>query len=190
MSTNIEQNEEWGTQIHASAYVDIDAYLSSNPIGKGTKVWHYSRVMPSAIIGKNCTIGQGCFIAGIIGDRCKIQNNAQIFDGVIIKDDVFIGPSTIFSNVRNPRSFIEQKDNFEQTIIEEGVTIGAGAIIRCGITIGEYAFVGCGSVITKNVKPYSMVYGNPAQQFGWVCKNGHRKTRRAETCKVCGDENG
>jgi len=143
-------------------------------VGIETKVWHFSHIADSARIGENCNIGQNCYIAGIIGDRCKIQNNVSIYKGVEIGDNVFLGPSCVFTNVLRPRAFIEQKDNFQKTIIKRGATIGANATIVCGITIGEYAFVGAGSVVTKDVRDYGLVVGNPARLIGKVTKKGNK----------------
>lgn len=146
-------------------------------IGKGTKIWHWSHVSNNSKIGKNSTLGQGCFIGNNvkIGNNCKIQNNVSIFDGVTIEDGVFVGPSTTFTNIKNPRSFINQKNKFIKTIVKKGVSIGANSTIVCGIKLGEYCLVGAGSVVTKNVKKYNLVYGNPAQVKGFVDKTGKKK---------------
>jgi len=146
--------------IHESSYVDDGAL-----IGEGTKIWHFSHIMSKAKIGKNCTIGQNVFIADnvILGNNCKVQNNVSIYEGLIIEDDVFIGPSVVFTNVKKPRSFISQKDKYIKTVIKKGATIGANSTIICGVTIYEYSFIGAGSVITKNVLANTMVFGNPAK---------------------------
>ena len=155
--------------VHASSVIDNGAV-----IGDGTSIWHFCHVMPSAIIGMNCNLGQNTFIDNNvhIGDRVKIQNNVSVYNGVIIEDDVFIGPAVVFTNVTNPRSFIERKEEFKSTLVKKGATIGANATIICGNEIGEYAMVAAGSVVTKDVQPYSIVMGNPAKHTGWVSKEG------------------
>ncbi|ADY53758.1 transferase hexapeptide repeat containing protein [Pseudopedobacter saltans DSM 12145] len=155
--------------IHETAVVDKGA-----SIGKGTKIWHFVHVCSTAVIGRNCTIGQNVFIGEnvVIGDGVKIQNNVSVYEGVILKDNVFIGPSVVFTNVINPRAFINRKDEFKKTIICEGVSIGANSTIVCGNSIGEYAFIGAGSVLTKNVGPYELWYGNPAEYRRKVNKEG------------------
>lgn len=152
-------------------------------IGEGTKIWHFSHIMSSAIIGKGCTLGQNVYIAANvkIGDNVKIQNNVSIYEGVTCEDDVFIGPSAVFTNVINPRSAIQRKSEYKTTRIKKGATIGANATILCGIEIGEYSFVGAGAVLTKNVKNYALVMGNPARQTGWISTHG---------AKLAFDENG
>jgi len=153
---------------HDTAIVDDGAI-----VGSGSKIWHFSHIM-QAIIGENCTIGQNVFIANnvTLGDNIKIQNNVSVYEGVELEADVFIGPSVVFTNVINPRSFIERKTEYQKTIIKKGATIGANATIICGNTIGEYAFVGAGTVVTKPVKNFELVVGNPARHKGWVCKCG------------------
>ncbi len=157
--------------IHTTAVIDEGAI-----IGEGTFIWHFSHVMPKAIIGRNCNIGQNCFIDNnaLIGDRVKIQNNVSVYSAVIIEDDVFIGPSVVFTNVINPRSFINRKAEFKTTLVKKGCTIGANATIICGNIIGEYALVGAGAVVTCNVLPYELVMGNPASHGGWVSKSGEK----------------
>lgn len=156
---------------HPSAIVDEGA-----TIGEGTKVWHFCHIMPKALIGCNCILGQNVFVDNnvTVGNGVKIQNNVSLYNGVIIEDDVFLGPSVVFTNVINPRSFIERKTEFKKTVVRRGATIGANATIVCGIEIGEYALVGAGSVVTKNVWPFSLIYGAPARHQGWVSKAGHR----------------
>jgi UDP-2-acetamido-3-amino-2,3-dideoxy-glucuronate N-acetyltransferase len=156
--------------IHPAAIVDEGA-----SIGKGTKIWHFCHIMPGAIIGANCTLGQNVFVDGgvHIGNGVKIQNNVSVYKGVLIEDDVFLGPSVVFTNVINPRSFIDRKAEFRQTLIQRGATIGANATIVCGLEVGEYAMIGAGSVITKNVPSFSLYYGNPARQKGWISKMGY-----------------
>lgn len=155
--------------IHPTAVIDSGA-----TIGAGTYVWHFCHVMPLAIIGSGCKLGQNVFIDNNvkIGNGVKIQNNVSIYNGVNIEEDVFIGPSVVFTNVINPRSFIERKNEFKPTLIKKGATIGANATIVCGITIGEYALIGAGTVVTKDVAAYAMVVGNPARQLGWVSEAG------------------
>ncbi|MBN2711317.1 MAG: N-acetyltransferase [Planctomycetes bacterium] len=157
--------------IHPSSVVDDGAI-----IGDGTKIWHFCHVFSGAKIGRNCGIGQGCSIAKtvVIGDGCKLQNGISVYDGVVLEEDVFCGPHMVFTNVHNPRAFVERKHEYRQTRICKGASIGAGAVIVCGITVGAYAFVGAGSVVTKDVKPYALVYGNPARQYGWVSREGDK----------------
>lgn len=151
--------------IHESSYVDDGA-----SIGEGSKIWHFCHVMPGARIGENCVLGQNVNVGSkaVIGNGVKIQNNVSIYDDVIIEDDVFLGPSCVFTNVINPRAFVERKNEYKKTVVKKGASIGANATIICGVTIGEYALVGAGSVVTKDVPPYALVYGNPARQHGFV----------------------
>ncbi len=157
-----------GIFIHPTAIIDEGC-----SIGEGSRIWHFSHIMPCKI-GKNCIIGQNVFIGRdvVLGNNVKVQNNVSIFTGVICEDDVFLGPSMVFTNVINPRSHIERKHEFKTTIVKKGATIGANATIICGITIGEYALIGAGSVVTKSIKPYALVMGNPAKQTGWVSEYG------------------
>lgn len=168
--------------IHPTAIIDEGA-----KIGEGTKIWHFCHVMPSAIIGANCIIGQNAFIDNntIIGNGVKIQNNVSVYNGVIVEDDVFLGPSMVFTNVINPRSFIERKNEFKKTVVKKGATIGANATIVCGIEIGEYAFIGAGSVVTKPVPAFALAYGNPAKHYGWVSKHGHKLAFNSKNEAVC-----
>jgi len=143
-------------------------------IDEGTKIWHFSHLMPNITIGKNCTIGQNVFIGREvgIGNNVKIGNNVSIFEGVTLEDDVFCGPSCVFTNVKVPRSYISQKSNYVPTTVKKGATIGANATIVCGNTIGKFSFIGAGAVVTKDVPDYALVYGNTAQIQGWICECG------------------
>jgi UDP-2-acetamido-3-amino-2,3-dideoxy-glucuronate N-acetyltransferase len=156
--------------IHETAVVDAGA-----GIGAGTKIWHFSHLSASCVVGEGCIIGQNVFIDNNVrvGAGVKIQNNVSLYNGVIIEDEVFLGPSCVFTNVINPRAFIERKHEFKQTTVRRGATVGANATIVCGIIIGEYALVGAGSVVTKDVAPYALVYGNPAVQLGWISRLGY-----------------
>ena len=145
-------------------------------IGQGTKIWHFSHVMKGAVIGECCNIGQNVVISPDVrlGRNVKVQNNVSIYTGVICEDDVFLGPSMVFTNIVNPRSAIIRKDSYVTTIVEKGASIGANSTIVCGHTIGSYAFIGAGAVVTKDVKPYALVVGNPARQTGWMSEYGHK----------------
>jgi UDP-2-acetamido-3-amino-2,3-dideoxy-glucuronate N-acetyltransferase len=159
-------------------------------IGKGTRIWHFSHIMPGASIGGNCVIGQNVFIGkGVkIGNNVKIENNVSVFEGVTLEDDVFCGPSCVFTNVINPRSFVSRKHEFKPTLVKKGATIGANATIVCGNSIGQYAFIGAGSVVTTDVPDYALVYGNPARIQGWVCQCGAKLPQDGDkyTCPGCG----
>lgn len=156
--------------VHTSAVIDEGA-----SIGSGTKIWHFSHVMSSAVIGNHATIGQNVYIDRnvSIGNRVKIQNNVSVYTGVYVEDDVFIGPSVVFTNVLNPRSFVERKNEFRSTYVRRGASIGANATILCGVDIGSYAMIGAGAVIIENVMPFALVVGNPGKQVGWVSKWGN-----------------
>jgi len=145
-------------------------------IGKGTKIWHFSHVMTGSVIGENCNIGQNVVISPDVrlGKNVKVQNNVSIYTGVICEDDVFLGPSMVFTNIVNPRSAIVRKNSYVRTIVEKGASIGANSTIICGHTIGSYAFIGAGAVVTRDVKPYALVVGNPARQTGWMSEYGHK----------------
>jgi len=157
--------------IHPTAIVDGHPY--NGRIGDGTKIWHFVHVMPDAKIGRDCVIGQGCFIGDVkIGDNVHIQNNVSIYDGVTLEDDVFCGPSCVFTNVKNPRAALNRKKEYAETRVLRGATIGANATIVCGVTIGRYAFVGAGAVVTRYVPPYALFLGAPASRVGWVCRCG------------------
>ena len=150
---------------HETAIVDKGAQ-----IGKGTKIWHFSHIMKGCVIGEGCNIGQNVVVSPgvILGKNVKVQNNVSIYTGVSCEDDVFLGPSMVFTNIRNPRSAIIRKDQYVKTLVKRGATIGANATIICGVTIGEFAFIGAGAVVVKNVKPYSLVLGNPGKHVGWI----------------------
>lgn len=156
---------------HPSAVIDEGC-----KIGSGTKIWHFSHIMPGCIIGQDCNIGQNVVISPdvVLGDRVKVQNNVSIYTGVICEDEVFLGPSMVFTNVINPRAAVNRRDQYVSTLVKKGATIGANATIVCGITIGEYAFIGAGAVVTKDVPAYALVMGNPARQKGWMSAYGHR----------------
>ena len=156
-------------------------------IGKGTKIWHFSHVMKGSEIGENCNIGQNVVISpGVkLGKNVKVQNNVSIYTGVICEDDVFLGPSMVFTNVINPRSAIIRKDQYYTTIVEKGASIGANSTIVCGNNIGTYSFIGAGAVVTKNVKPYALVVGNPARQTGWMSEYGHKLIFDADGFAIC-----
>ncbi|MGC9374630.1 MAG: acyltransferase [Bacteroidales bacterium] len=145
-------------------------------IGKGTKIWHFSHIMKNSIIGENCNIGQNVVVSPevVLGNKVKVQNNVSIYTGVICEDEVFLGPSMVFTNITNPRSAIVRRDQYEKTMVKKGATIGANATIVCGHDIGEYAFIGAGAVVVKDVKPYALVVGNPSRQIGWMSEYGHR----------------
>jgi UDP-2-acetamido-3-amino-2,3-dideoxy-glucuronate N-acetyltransferase len=156
-------------------------------IGNGTRIWHFSHIMAGAEIGENCNIGQNVVISpGVkLGKNVKVQNNVSIYTGVIVDDDVFLGPSMVFTNIINPRSEIIRRDNYETTIVEKGASIGANSTIICGNIIGRYAFVGAGAVVTKDVKPYALVVGNPARQTGWMSEYGHKLIFDKKGFSVC-----
>lgn len=156
---------------HESAYVDEGCQ-----IGNGTKIWHFSHIMPNCTIGESCNIGQNVVISPdvVLGRNVKIQNNVSVYTGVICEDDVFLGPSMVFTNVINPRSHVNRKAEYAKTLIKKGASIGANSTIVCGNEIGEFALIGAGAVITKNILPYALVVGNPARQIGWVSEYGHR----------------
>jgi UDP-2-acetamido-3-amino-2,3-dideoxy-glucuronate N-acetyltransferase len=160
-------------------------------IGSGTKIWHFSHIMPNCIIGMNCNIGQNVVVSPdvILGNNVKVQNNVSIYTGVICADDVFLGPSMVFTNVVNPRSAIARKNEYKKTHVGKGATIGANSTIVCGNDIGEYAFIGAGAVVTKNVKPYSLIVGNPAKQIGWMSQYGHKLQFNEEGVAFCKESN-
>ena len=157
--------------VHESAIVD-----DGSVIGKGSKIWHFSHIMPNCVIGEQCNIGQNVVVSPnvILGKNVKVQNNVSIYTGVVCEDDVFLGPSMVFTNILNPRSAIIRKTEYKTTLVKKGASIGANATIVCGITIGEYALIGAGAVVTKDVKPFALLIGNPARQTGWVGEFGHK----------------
>lgn len=155
---------------HPSAVID-----EGSKIGDGTRIWHFSHIMPDCVIGENCNIGQNVVISPgvVLGRNVKVQNNVSIYTGVICEDDVFLGPSMVFTNVINPRSAVNRRGHYEKTLVRRGASIGANATIVCGNEIGEFAFIGAGAVVTKPVAPYALVVGNPARQKGWISEYGH-----------------
>lgn len=171
---------------HETAIVDAGAH-----IGAGSRVWHWVHICGQAVIGEGCSLGQNVFVGNRvrIGNNVKIQNNVSVYDNVILEDDVFCGPSMVFTNVINPRSHVERKSEYMDTVVKKGASIGANATIVCGKTIGEFAFIGAGAVITKDVPAYALVVGNPGKRIGWMCECGERlpnpdPTQRA-VCKTC-----
>jgi len=169
---------------HATAVIDQPA-----TIGDGTRIWHFCHVMAGARIGERCVLGQNVYVASraVIGDGCKIQNNVSIYDDVVLEDAVFVAPSVVFTNVNNPRAFIERKHEYRTTVIERGASIGANATVVCGHRIGVFAFVAAGAVVTKDVPAYSLVMGVPGQVVGWICRCGVRLSPdRAPRCSACG----
>ena len=172
--------------VHESSYVDDNCL-----IGKGTKIWHFSHIMSGCQIGENCNIGQNVVVSPgvVLGRNCKVQNNVSIYTGVRCEDDVFLGPSMVFTNVINPRSAVVRKDEYKDTFIRRGASVGANATIVCGNEIGEYALIGAGSVITKPVPAYALVVGNPARQIGWVSQYGHRLNFNSNGIAICPETN-
>ncbi len=168
--------------LHPTAVVD-----APETIGAGTHVWHFSHVMSGAVVGKNCIIGQGCFVGSgaVIGDGVKLQNNVSVFDGVELEDDVFCGPSAVFTNVINPRAAVSRKHEYRRTVVKHGATIGANATIVAGVTIGPYAFVGAGATVVGDVRAFALVVGVPARQIGWVSMFGDRLEFDAQGLARC-----
>ena len=171
--------------VHASSFVDEPCQ-----IGPGTKIWHFSHVMRDSVIGRDCNIGQNVVVSPHvrIGDGCKIQNNVSLYTGVILEDNVFCGPSMVFTNVVNPRSEVVRKDEYRKTLVRRGASLGANSTIVCGVTIGQYAFIGAGTVVTRDVADYALVVGNPARQTGWMCRCGIKLQVEGEVarCGSCG----
>jgi UDP-2-acetamido-3-amino-2,3-dideoxy-glucuronate N-acetyltransferase len=172
--------------VHDSAIVDDGC-----KIGRGTKIWHFSHIMPKCIVGENCNIGQNVVISPevVLGNNVKVQNNVSIYTGVSCGDDVFLGPSMVFTNVINPRSAINRRDQYSKTHVGKGASIGANATIVCGHDIGEYAFIGAGAVVTKNIPAFALVVGNPAKQIGWVGEYGHRLVFNNDGFATCIESN-
>jgi UDP-2-acetamido-3-amino-2,3-dideoxy-glucuronate N-acetyltransferase len=168
--------------IHPTAIVDEGC-----KIGEGSKVWHFCHIMTGSSIGKKCSLGQNVMVAPgvVLGNNVKVQNNVSIYEGVVCEDDVFLGPSMVFTNITNPRSAIVRKGQYSKTKVHKGASIGANATIVCGHDIGEYAFIGAGAVVTKHVKPYALLVGNPAKQIGWISEYGHRLNFDANNIAVC-----
>ncbi len=168
--------------VHESSYVDEPC-----SIGAGTRIWHFSHIMKDCTIGKNCNIGQNVVISPqcVIGNNVKIQNNVSVYTGVVLEDDVFCGPSMVFTNVINPRSHVERKNEYQQTLVRKGASIGANATIVCGNTIGRFAFIGAGAVVTRDVPDYAVVYGSPAKVRSWVCECGLAIDFGDETSATC-----
>ncbi len=173
--------------VHESSYVDDGA-----TVGNGTKIWHFCHVLPGAVIGEDCSLGQNVVVMGgtRIGRNVKIQNNVSIYEGVILEDDVFCGPSMVFTNVVNPRSHVPRKNEYKQTLVKRGATIGANATVVCGVTLGEYSFVGAGAVVTRDVPAHALMAGVPAKRTGWMCECGVKLSEEILEirCGACGKE--
>ncbi len=171
---------------HETAIIDDNCN-----IGEGTKIWHFSHIMSNCTLGENCNIGQNVVVSPdvVLGKNVKVQNNVSIYTGVVCEDDVFLGPSMVFTNVINPRSGVNRRGEYSKTIVKKGVSIGANATIVCGHNIGEFAFIGAGAVVTKTVKAYALVVGNPAKQLGWMSEYGHRLNFDNEGIATCPESN-
>ncbi len=168
--------------LHETAVIDPGAH-----VGADTKIWHFSHVMVGAWIGDRCVIGQGCYIGKVrIGHGCRIQNNVSVYDGVTLEDDVFLGPSCVFTNVKHPRAHVSRRDQYARTLVCRGASIGANASIVCGVTIGEYAMIGAGAVVTHDVPPFAIMTGTPATRTGWACRCGETLLVNL-VCRHCGD---
>lgn len=167
---------------HDTAIIDAGCQ-----IGDGSKIWHFSHIMPNCVLGQNCNIGQNVVVSPevVLGNNVKVQNNVSIYTGVICEDDVFLGPSMVFTNVINPRSAVNRKNEYARTIVRKGASIGANATIVCGHDIGEYAFIGAGAVVTKTVPAFALVVGNPARQIGWMSENGQRLVFDSDGIAIC-----
>ena len=171
---------------HETAVIDAGA-----DIGEGTKIWHFSHIMPDAIIGENCNIGQNVVISPsvVLGKNVKVQNNVSIYTGVICEDDVFLGPSMVFTNIVNPRSAVIRRNDYQHTLVKKGASIGANATIVCGNDIGAFSFIGAGAVVVKEVKPFALVVGNPSKQIGWISEYGHRLNFDEQGQAICPESN-
>ena len=169
---------------HSSAIIDKDVL-----IGEGSKIWHFSHIMSNSILGRNCILGQNVFVGKNvqIGDNVKIQNNVSVYEGVICEKDVFLGPSVVFTNVINPRSFVNRRKEFKKTLVKKGASIGANATVLCGNKIGAYAMIGAGAVVTKDIQDYALVVGNPVKQIGWVSQFGNKLIFNEEGLGVCSE---
>lgn len=172
---------------HPTAIVDDGC-----SIGEGTKIWHFSHIMSNCSLGKECNIGQNVVVSPevVLGNNVKVQNNVSIYTGVTCEDDVFLGPSMVFTNVVNPRSAVNRRGQYTRTIVKRGASIGANATIVCGHDIGEFAFIGAGTVVTKEVTPYALIVGNPGRQIGWMSEYGHRLEFNDENIAVCSESGG
>ncbi len=170
MNTKNQKPETKNYYAHESSFIDNNVQ-----IGENTKIWHFSHILSNTTIGKNCSFGQNCVVGPKVkvGNGVKVQNNISIYEGVEVEDDVFLGPSMVFTNVINPRAFIQRKDEFKKTLLKKGCSIGANATIVCGVTIGEYALIGSGAVVNRDVKPFALMVGVPARQIGWVGISGN-----------------
>lgn len=171
---------------HETAVIDDNCQIA-----KGTKIWHFSHIMPNCTIGENCNIGQNVVISPrvVLGKNVKVQNNVSIYTGVICEDDVFLGPSMVFTNVINPRSAVIRKNEYMKTTVKKGASIGANATIVCGNDIGEFSFIGAGAVVVKEIKPYALVVGNPSKQIGWISEFGHRLNFNDKGIAICPESN-
>ena len=178
--------KEQGYFAHATAVIDEGC-----SIGNGTRIWHFSHIMPGCIIGDGCNIGQNVVVSPdvVLGKNVKVQNNVSIYTGVVCEDDVFLGPSMVFTNVINPRSAVNRKNEYARTFVRKGATIGANSTIVCGIELGEFCFIGAGAVVTKSVPAYALVVGNPARQTGWMSEYGHKLKFDKECKAVCHESN-
>lgn len=178
--------KEKGYFAHATAVIDEGC-----TIGNGTRIWHFSHVMPGCIIGDGCNIGQNVVVSPdvVLGKNVKVQNNVSIYTGVVCEDDVFLGPSMVFTNVINPRSAVNRKNEYARTFVHKGVTIGANSTIVCGIELGEFCFIGAGAVVTKSVPAYALVVGNPARQTGWMSEYGHKLKFDKDGKAICHESN-
>lgn len=172
--------------VHETAVIDEGC-----TIGAGTKIWHFSHIMSNSVMGEKCNVGQNCVISPevTLGNNVKVQNNVSIYTGVVCEDDVFLGPSMVFTNVMNPRSAIARRDQYLKTIVKQGASIGANATIVCGNNLGRYCFIGAGAVITKEVKDYALMVGNPAKQIGWMSEYGHKLQFDENGMAVCKESN-